>query len=207
LLPVLAFSGGYGGMVQCGDETLTLACCIRRDTLKTCRQRFSGQTAAESVEAYLRASCDGVAQALQGAERQGSWLSVGPLQPGIRLHRAQHDLFLIGNAAAEAHPIIGEGISMALQSAWLLCDKLIANGESHSTESWRQVRKTYIRDWHKNFATRLRLAAVFAHLAMRPRLGNIAFPLLQRWPGMLTQGARLSGKARPWINRLQGEML
>ena len=32
---------------------------------------------------------------------------------------------MIGNAAAEAHPIIGEGISMAMQSAWFLCERLI----------------------------------------------------------------------------------
>ena len=40
---------------------------------------------------------------------------------------------MIGNAAAEAHPIIGEGISMAMQSAWLLCVRLIAAGRSNAS--------------------------------------------------------------------------
>ena len=53
------------------------------------------------------------------------WLSSGPLKPGIRL-QASDSILRIGNAAGEAHPIIGEGMSMALQSAWMLCTLLLA---------------------------------------------------------------------------------
>ena len=62
--------------------------------------------------------------ALDGAVRDGSWLAAGPLDPGPHL-AGSDGLFRIGNAAGEAHPIIGEGISMALQSAWLLCARLL----------------------------------------------------------------------------------
>ena len=34
LLPVLAFKGGYGGMVKADGDLTTLACCIRRDRLE-----------------------------------------------------------------------------------------------------------------------------------------------------------------------------
>ena len=47
----------------------------------------------------------------------------GPAERGgVRVHLRDGDsIFRIGNAAAEAHPILGEGMSMAMQSAWLLC--------------------------------------------------------------------------------------
>ena len=196
LLPVLSFAGGYGGMVIDGAGELTLACCIRRDTLKACRTRWPNASAAEAVEAYLRATCAGAEQALEGAARRGAWLSVGPLRPGIRLGEARHEFFLVGNAAAEAHPIIGEGISMALQSSWLLCRKLIAC-PNKSGSTLRAVHVDYTRAWHRHFASRLRLASLFAHLAMRPSLGSALLPLLQHWPNMITQGATLSGKVRP----------
>ena len=206
LLPVLAFTGGYGGMVLGDHDTLTLACCIRRDVLQQCRKEYPRRTAAASVEVYLKASCEGVAHALQHAERQGAWLSVGPIRPGIRVAQTGNDLFLIGNAAAEAHPIIGEGISMAMQSAWLLSEKLIEQGQDATAESYRRICGVYIKEWHRNFASRVRLAALFAHIAMRPHLGSGALTLLQRWPSMLTYGARLSGKARSLYSRLwQGE--
>src|ERR1039457_285735 len=125
LLPVLSFRGGYGGMVIADHGTTTLACCIREDRLNACRQACRGETAGTVVEAYLRRECDGVRDALTGAPRAGPWLAAGPIRPGIRLPRSGADVFLIGNAAGEAHPIVGEGISMAMQSAWLLCEQLV----------------------------------------------------------------------------------
>jgi flavin-dependent dehydrogenase len=38
--------------------------------------------------------------------------------------------FLIGNIAGEAHPIVAEGISMAMQSGWLLARLLLGRGDA-----------------------------------------------------------------------------
>ena len=60
--------------------------------------------------------------------------------------------------------------------------------------------------WRRRFARRLHVAAAFAHIAMRPALARAAWPLARRWPGVLTEGARLSGKTRcaPEAARLVG---
>jgi menaquinone-9 beta-reductase len=197
LLPVLAFNGGYGGMVVGDHGIMTLACCIRRDRLNACRREMREHGAGDAIEAYLRQSCTGVRQALAGARREGSWLGAGPIQPGIRMPRHGGAIFRIGNAAGEAHPIIGEGISMALQSAWLLCACL----EPHramllSGGSQRQIQREYAAAWRRHFAHRIRLASVFAHLAMRPAMASRLLPLLRSRPGLLTWAARLSGKVR-----------
>ncbi|HEU4708589.1 MAG TPA: FAD-dependent monooxygenase [Methylophilaceae bacterium] len=193
LLPVLAFPGGYGGMVRAGDDLLTVACCIRRDALQDCRQKFPRASAGESVEAYLRAACLGVEQTLRPAERQGAWLSAGPLRPGIRVSQSGNGPLLVGNAAGEAHPIIGEGISMAMQSAWLLSRRLLQQGKP-DVRGFAALRKDYAREWRRQFAPRLRLAAAFAHLAMRPQCSGLLLPFIEQWPGLLTCGAYYSGK-------------
>lgn len=197
-LPVLAFAGGYGGMVVGDHAITTLACCIRRDTLAQCRQRYATHTAAQAVEAYLRDACSGVAAALDGAELQQGWLSVGPIRPGIRIDaRDTQQPLLVGNAAGEAHPIIGEGISMAMQSAWLLSQRLIAHKQDLlQAHGYYRIRQHYADDWRRSFTSRIRLSALFAQVAMRPALTNRLLPLLQRWPALLTQGARFSGKVR-----------
>jgi len=119
LLPVLSFAGGYGGMVVADGGLATLACCVRADRLQALRAAQPGANAGAVVEAMLRRECAGVAAALAGAERAGPWIASGPLRPGVRL--GQDDgVFRVGNAAGEAHPIVGEGISMALQSAFVL---------------------------------------------------------------------------------------
>jgi flavin-dependent dehydrogenase len=198
VLPVISFAGGYGGLVIAEDGELTLAGCIRRDALRACRAAAPGQTAGKAFERHLRASTPALRDALAGARREGAWLGIGPIQPGIRAPWDRADgRFMIGNAAAEAHPIIGEGISMAMQSAWLLCVALIAADRlSASADTLRRVGSDYASQWRRAFAPRLHLAATLAHLAMRPWLAPIVWPLIVRAPWLMTAMARGAGKAR-----------
>lgn len=196
LLPVLAFEGGYGGMVVADGGQTTLACCIRRDALEIARAGRPQVAAGVAIEARLRRSCIGVREALQHARRDGSWLSVGPIRPGIRLN-SPRGVFRVGNAAGESHPLIGEGISMALQSAQLLAAELIQQPVSAIDERRAALlQRDYRRAWNRQFASRLRLAALYAHIAMRPMLFVPASRLLRRWPQLLTAAARFAGKAR-----------
>jgi 2-polyprenyl-6-methoxyphenol hydroxylase-like FAD-dependent oxidoreductase len=227
ILPVLAFAGGYGGMVVEGDDedgTLaTLACCIRRDRLDAVRRAQPGLRAGDAVEAMLRAELAGVADALRSAQREGPWLAAGPLDPGVHL-RADDGLLRVGNAAGEAHPILGEGLSMALQSAFLLADELVA-ARASSARVWsstlspgprsaataqagalrdvssvpdaaaqRTIARRYASAWKRRFRLRLAVAALFAHAAMHPVAGAALMALCARWPGLLTWGARRGGK-------------
>jgi flavin-dependent dehydrogenase len=201
LLPVLSFRGGYGGMVIADHGTTTLACCIREDRLSACRQAFRGETAGTVVEAYLRHECEGVRDALAGASRIGPWLAAGPIRPGIRLPRSGAGAFLIGNAAGEAHPIVGEGISMAMQSAWLLCEQLIRDrnvglrGIGYQRRQC-EIQQRYASEWRTHFMPRMRIAAWFAQAAMRPCVTARLLPMLRRAPVLLTHSARWSGKIR-----------
>jgi 2-polyprenyl-6-methoxyphenol hydroxylase-like FAD-dependent oxidoreductase len=194
-LPVLALPGGYGGMVVADGAMTTIACCLRRDALTACRARRPQASAGAAVEAFLRSSCAGVDAALEGAEREGAWLSVGPLRPGIRIGAAA-GVFRVGNAAGESHALIGEGISMALQSAALLSSLLTRTpAASVQGSAAMELHRSYAGAWCRAFAPRLRLAAVYAQLAMRPALSEPTRALLNRWPALLRGAALLAGKA------------
>jgi menaquinone-9 beta-reductase len=208
VLPVLAFKGGYGGMVvveglRQGQGLTTLACCIRRDALEAFRAHAPSLRAGDVVQALLTQACAGVRDALHGATRDGVWMAAGPISPGIHL-QASDGMFRVGNAAGEAHPIIGEGMSMALQSAWMLAGELLGLKGSvqvppvhtPSAETQALMARRYALQWRREFAARLRLAAVFAHVAMRPAPSQVLFALARLRPGLLTWGARLGGKVR-----------
>jgi flavin-dependent dehydrogenase len=196
LMPLLVFPGGYGGMVHSDGGRVSLSCCIRRDYLARCRRERQGTRAAEVVIAHIRAACRGVDAALNGATRDATWLSAGPLRPGIRGF-CRAGIFLAGNAAGEAHPIIAEGISMAMQSSWLLCERLIARqDEILSGQGTAMLADEYAASWRRNFARRVQAAALFAQVATQPAAAGIAAALLERIPALLTFGAYLSGKAR-----------
>ena len=95
---------------------------------------------------------------------------------------------------------------MAMQSAWLLCAQLLAPAPgtagalSHqgSTRgaalSQRRIARRYASLWRRKFSLRLRLAAVLAHAAMRPRWSGPLLQVAQLWPAGLSQGVKWCGK-------------
>jgi menaquinone-9 beta-reductase len=199
LMPLLAFPDGYGGMVHCDSGRVSLSCCLRRDRLArlprlTCEG--SGKPAGEAVLNHIRQSCPAVRIVLENAHQEGEWLAVGPIRPGIHL-QAPPGIFRVGNAAGEAHPAIAEGISMAMQGAWLLFGHL---------EDWRQsgaspadlgrVGAAYAEAWQRNFSARIQASALIAHLAMRPATVSLLLPLLRLFPRLMTWAAQCTGKAR-----------
>ena len=183
-------------MAQTNDGRVVVSYCIRRDELERARRAVPGRSAAEAVSSRVRESCRGAREALARARQDGPWLSVGPIRPGVRAWFSD-GIFYVGNAAAEAHPIIGEGISMAMQSAWLLCEGLFARGRgSWPGDTLGEIGREYARAWRKSFLPRLRAAEVFAQLAMRPIPVALLVPLFRSFPPLVTLMARWSGKAR-----------
>ena len=202
LMPLLAFPGGYGGMVHTDAARISLSCCIRRDQLERCRRQAPDVRAGEAVLLHIASSCKGVSLALAGARSDGAWLSSGPLRTGIRTF-GRNGIFAVGNAAAETHPIVAEGISIAIQSAALLCEQLIARPElirdgASAVSACKAARAHYAAAWRANFSPRLLVAAVFAGVFTRPFATHIATTLLERFPQLLAEGARWSGKVRPF---------
>jgi 2-polyprenyl-6-methoxyphenol hydroxylase-like FAD-dependent oxidoreductase len=199
LLPVISLDGGYGGMVVAEGGRTTLACCIRRDRLRACRETVPGAAAGEAVAEFLHRSCAGVRDALVQSRQLGPWLSVGPIRPGIRVERCVQ-AFRVGNAAGESHPLIGEGIGMALQSAHMLAG-LLSGQRACALDARRtqQLTARYAKAWRAAFAPRVRFAAAAAHAAMQPQFASLSHALVRRWPTLLTRAARWAGKTRHYI--------
>ena len=194
-MPLLAFPGGYGGMVHSDGGSLILSCCIRRDQLESARLAAGPVTAADAVLTHIAKSCRAARQALAGAALEHRWLSAGPIRPGIR-RCGSGGIFLVGNAAGEAHPAVAEGIGMAMQSAWLLCRRLTAQPAADlSGATLDAATNDYAAAWRKALAPRIHAAALIAHWAMTPMAVSCAVPLLRLFPVILKTGARFSGKA------------
>ncbi len=193
LMPLIVFPGGYGGMVNSSDGSVSVTCCVRRDALQEARRAYQGG-AAQAVLTHISAHCRGASEALRAATLNAPAIASGPIAPGIRPRYAQ-GLFRVGNIAGEAHPIVAEGISMAMQSGWLLARLLIDRAdEAKQGRALDAIGAAYSRRWRRCFAPRIYAATLFAHLAMRPGAVATLAPLVTRFPALLTFGAELSGK-------------
>jgi flavin-dependent dehydrogenase len=193
LMPLLCFPGGYGGMVHTDEGRVSISLCIRRDRLESLRAEQPGR-AGEVVGEYVKECCLGVRHALEGARLHGSWLAVGPIRPGIRLSPV-NGMFVVGNRAAEAHPVIAEGISMALQGGEVLGGLLNRwFREGQQRDKLPEVARQFARQWKTHFASRVAFSCFLAHWAMRRLTVSATIPLLRLVPAILTQAAAWSGK-------------
>jgi hypothetical protein len=99
---------------------------------------------------------------------------------------------------------------MAIQSSWLLCNRLIASGpDLNDTRALDEAGQAFQAEWSAAFAFRIRAAALFAELALTPLAVALARPVMRTFPGLLNLGAVFSGKSRvcePAIGR-QGSFL
>ncbi|MDX8440010.1 NAD(P)/FAD-dependent oxidoreductase [Mesorhizobium australafricanum] len=198
LMPLLTFPGGYGGMVLADHGRLSISCCIRRDVLARLRASHAREhggrvSAAETIEHHLRTTCRGARDALEQARLEGPWLAAGPIRPGIRASY-ERDIFRVGNVAGESHPIIAEGISMALQSGWLLALEL---GAATGGQTGREAAgRRYQAAWRGLFSTRVLAAEAIARIALGHGGAAMMRTVVRNFPQALTLGARLSGKTR-----------
>ena len=191
LMPLLAFPGGYGGLVHTHGGLVSLSCCVRRDVLAQLTRSPSG--AGDAVLSHILETCPAARPALQKAQLADKWHSAGPIRPGIR--KTYHDgIFRVGNAAGEAHPAVAEGIGMAMQSAWLLAESLPDSKDSLTEQALQRAGKEYTRRWNQTFVSRIRAARLFANIAMRPTLSNLVAVLLNHMPAVLAHCASWSGK-------------
>ena len=171
------FAGGYAGAVAVSGGAATFACSVRRDALRALRRRHGGVSAGEAIFRHVLNESAAMQEAFAAAVREGAWLAVGPLRPGVR-PLVREGIFAVGNAAGEVHPIVGEGITLALESARAIGEAL----QSGSLDAARRYRR----------AIRLRLwrSAALATLASNPALGACVREPLRRMPSLLALAAR-----------------
>ena len=185
LMPLVLFPGGYGGLVESDARAVSFSCCIRRDMLQAIRT--PGARAGDAIFAHVRRHCRGFRDALDGATPEGAWLAAGPIRPGFRpLYEGR---FAVGNAAGEAHPLIAEGISMAIQSGWMLAHHLASSRDPAG------AARGYARAWRRQFAPRIRAAEIFMRLTSSTGAAAFSIAAVRRFPSVLTWGASWSGKA------------
>jgi len=136
--------------------------------LQNVRRWYPGLHAGEAVFQYISKACLGVRQALSQAQREGSWLAAGTIRPGIR-RRYTEGVFFVGNIVGEAHPVVAEGISMAMQSAWLLTQVLLLRSQDVLTgKNFASAGQEYTKQWTKHFANRIHVAALFSSISDAP---------------------------------------
>ncbi len=92
------------------------------------------------------------------------------------------DSFSLGDAAGSMAPIIGNGMSMALRSAFVLANNMDQYFSKEITK--KQLVTHYTQFWNKEFSTRIKLSRYLQHLSEYSFLTNRAIELFNLFPSL-----------------------
>lgn len=96
----------------------------------------------------------------------------------------ENHILMSGDSAGMIHPLCGNGMSMAIQSAQI-ASKLILNYFDGTISTRSKLEKLYIRQWNRQFKWRLKAGHFIAMLFRNDKIANILLQLLQRIPFVL----------------------
>lgn len=108
-----------------------------------------------------------------------------------------HDhVIMIGDAAGLIHPLCGNGMAMAIHSAKIASECILANYNGGDFNR-KIIERGYIVQWKKNFNSRIRMGRLLQSILLDQRLANFSQMLINRFPFLLpaiikrTHGTRL----------------
>ena len=93
-------------------------------------------------------------------------------------------ILMCGDAAGMIHPLCGNGMSMAIQSAQL-ASLLILNYLNSKIMSRKELEKQYIRQWNKKFRVRLKVGHFIAMLFRKDKIATVLLQVLKKLPFLL----------------------
>ena len=96
----------------------------------------------------------------------------------------ENHMIMCGDSAGMIHPLCGNGMSMAIQSAQI-ASKLILNYLKGTQTTRHQLEKSYIRQWNKQFKWRLKAGHFIALLFRKDKIAAMLLQLIKKFPSLL----------------------
>lgn len=96
----------------------------------------------------------------------------------------ENHIIMCGDSAGMIHPLCGNGMSMAIQSAQI-ASKLILNYLDGEILSRNELENKYISEWNKQFKWRLKAGHFIAMLFRNDKIANFLLRVIRRIPFLL----------------------
>ncbi|WP_109438635.1 MULTISPECIES: NAD(P)/FAD-dependent oxidoreductase [Aquimarina] len=94
-------------------------------------------------------------------------------------------IFMTGDAAGLIHPLCGNGMAMAIQSAQLLCELLIKNHNAEVAGSRKEIERLYIEKWNNTFSKRLYAGRILQKILLNGNLQQISYAVANVIPSIV----------------------
>ncbi|WP_438989413.1 NAD(P)/FAD-dependent oxidoreductase [Polaribacter sp.] len=171
------FKGGYCGVSKVENDVINLCYITNFSSFKKHKNITDFQENVVFKNTFLKEMFQN-ASPIWKQPLSISQISFEPKKP------VENHIIMSGDAAGMIHPLCGNGMSMAIQSAQI-ASKLILNYLNDKLESRKQFENLYIRQWNKQFNWRLKAGHFIAMLFRKDKIASFLLSILKRMPFLL----------------------
>lgn len=171
------FKGGYCGVSKVENDVINLCYITNFSSFKKHKNITDFQENVVFKNTFLKEMFQN-ASPIWKQPLSISQISFEPKKP------VENHIIMSGDAAGMIHPLCGNGMSMAIQSAQI-ASKLILNYLNDKLESRKQFENLYITQWNKQFNWRLKAGHFIAMLFRKDKIASFLLSILKRMPFLL----------------------
>ncbi|MEN8882577.1 MAG: NAD(P)/FAD-dependent oxidoreductase [Polaribacter sp.] len=171
------FKGGYCGVSKVENDVINLCYITNFSSFKKHKNITDFQENVVFKNTFLKEIFQN-ASPIWKQPLSISQISFEPKKP------VENHIIMSGDAAGMIHPLCGNGMSMAIQSAQI-ASKLILNYLNDKLESRKQFENLYITQWNKQFNWRLKAGHFIAMLFRKDKIASFLLSILKRMPFLL----------------------
>jgi flavin-dependent dehydrogenase len=171
------FKGGYCGVSKVENNAINLCYITNYATFKQYKNIEDFQEQVVFKNNYLKEIFHS-SEAIFEKPLSISQISFETKKP------VEDHILMCGDSAGMIHPLCGNGMSMAIQSAQL-ASKLILNYFNGEIETRKELEKQYIRQWNRKFNLRLKAGHFIAMLFRKDTIASVLLQILKKLPFLL----------------------
>jgi menaquinone-9 beta-reductase len=106
-----------------------------------------------------------------------------------RKQSVEKHVLMCGDSAGLIHPLCGNGMAMAMHSAKIAAEQIIAFFQ-HKTDSRSTLEKQYAAAWKQAFSRRMRVGRWVQTVLQQPRLSSLLLGGIRLYPGIVREVIR-----------------
>jgi flavin-dependent dehydrogenase len=171
------FKGGYFGVCKVENNAINLCYITNYATFKKYKNIADFQEQVVFKNRFLKEIFQN-SEAIFEKPLSISQISFETKKP------VENHVLMCGDSAGMIHPLCGNGMSMAIQSAQL-ASKLILNYFNGEIETRKELEKQYIRQWNRKFSLRLKAGHFIAMLFRKDTIASVLLQILKKLPFLL----------------------
>jgi DNA replication protein DnaD len=171
------FNGGYCGVSKVENNSLNICYLTKYDSFKQYKNIYDFQNLVVSQNPIMYEIFNSTTLLFEKP------LTISQISFAEK-QQVEHHMLMIGDTAGLIHPLCGNGMAMAIHSAKIVSELLIAfNNNKIRTRA--ELEENYEKTWKLFFASRLQFGRFLSKVLLQPKLSNALLRILIMFPFLL----------------------